>query len=551
MIIFRFSILFSIISLFSVAQKLDTSLVFMRTTPYTLNILQQDGKVFIGTSDGAYQIDGLEFIKVDDRQGYVTYNDDLEVMSQVAFSTLVHFKGSSFLPEKFHGANVQMVRNQSLLYVVASGSLFIYELRPYELIFPGYSVRSISDNLVATYKGIFMGDELFTAVSYSSGKIYEFNDTIVLCYDGLYVQLPDTSFHRVSPLEAQFESKGVIYGHAREYIQVSQDTRFLFTTTGVFKLDSLFQVSDIIFEEAVGLRSLHERWLEPHYLGDESGLLVFSYANKVYRYNYLEESYTDSLSLPGNIYSGVMRPNSFDCFVSSTSGTFIVSEFKTFHKISEKTSYHTLLLGRKGFGWLYCSSNYGLDAYDIRGGRMHELIDGVEFNQYALHVRNDTLFAGSVGGLYLVPTAQVEQLIALNLEKKIAKVKEKDGLNSPEAYIIAGMAGVLIFLLYLNFIRKSDPNPLNSPSNFPIPDLKTRVMDYINQNLATASIENICSHFQFSSTKLYQLTQPEKPGELIRRLRTEQVRKMRNAGYSKTEIAEATGFSKSYVGRVK
>jgi DNA invertase Pin-like site-specific DNA recombinase len=50
---------------------------------------------------------------------------------------------------------------------------------------------------------------------------------------------------------------------------------------------------------------------------------------------------------------------------------------------------------------------------------------------------------------------------------------------------------------------------------------------------------------------LYAITKPEKPGELIRRLRAERVRQMRDAGYSKSEIADATGFSKSYVGRVK
>ena len=125
MINFHFSILFSIISLFSVAQTLDTALVFMRASPYTLNILQQDGKVFIGTSNGAYKVDGTVFVKVDDRPGYVVYTDEFDVKSDVAVSTLRQVKGSTFLPEQFHGKNVQMLRDRSFIYVVASGSFFI------------------------------------------------------------------------------------------------------------------------------------------------------------------------------------------------------------------------------------------------------------------------------------------------------------------------------------------------------------------------------------------------------------------------------------------
>ena len=551
MIIFRFSLLFSLFSLFLSAQQLDTSMVFMRSSPYTLNILQRSGKVYIGTSEGTFLIDGLKFIKVDDRPGYVKYDDELEVIQEIAFSSMLYIKGGTYLPEKFQGSNVQMVQNQSLLYVIASGALLIYELRPYDLKYPGLSIRSISKNIVATYRGIFRNGELDFPIGYSSGKVCEYGDTVVLCYDGLYVQTPDTSFLRVHSIDATYMSKGAKYGHAREYVQFEPGYKFLFTTIGVFKLDSLYDVEEVVFMEREAIRKVLDRGLQPHFVGETNGLLVFSYGNKLYRYNYLEKSYTDSLTLPGKIYAGTLTPKSFNCWISSSAGCFFVSEFTSFKKILDESNYHTLLMDRRGYGWLYCSSNYGLDAYDTRSGRLYGLIDDAEFNQYALHVKNEALMAGSVGGLYVMPLDLMERLMALNLEKRIANAESREEGYGIEALIVAGMAGILIYLLYLNFIRTKPPAPVEPSALEPMVDIRTRVIDYINNHIESASIQTICDHFNFSNTKLYAITKPEKPGELIRRLRAERVRQMRDAGYSKSEIADATGFSKSYVGRVK
>ena len=551
MIIFRISLLFSLFSTFLMGQGVDTALIYMQSAPYALNIIQGNGDIYVGTSEGVFKVEGVQLQKVDSRPGYAIFDKEVEVTTEVAFTSPIYFRNLSFLPEEFKSANVQMIRRHSLIYLVAAGSFFVYELRPYSAEFRGYSVRSISENFVAAYGGVFKNGSNYPYLSYSSGRIYEYGDTVIACYDGLFVQTPDTFIYRVNAISAQYSSNLNLYGHAREYMQSADGARVLFTTDGVYFLNDAYEVEDVIFREPINVRRINERWLEPRYFGSNEGHILFSYDNKIYRYNVLERSYTDSLLIPGKINTGTLKKNTFHCWVSSSAGLFFVNNFSTFRKISEESNFHTLLLDEYQLQWLFCSSNLGLDVYDLRSGVMYDIIDGVEFNQFGLYRKSDNIYAGAIDGVYKIPRDQIEASIALNLEKKIAEQLEDGVLQQPESFVFIGLAGISVVLMYLVLFRKKSSEDLPIRGLKPMADIRTRVIDYVEDNMANASIESVCKHFEFSSSKLYAITSPEKPGELIRRIRFERVKQMREAGYTKNEIANATGFSISYISRIK
>jgi transposase len=77
------------------------------------------------------------------------------------------------------------------------------------------------------------------------------------------------------------------------------------------------------------------------------------------------------------------------------------------------------------------------------------------------------------------------------------------------------------------------------------------IVAYIKENLTTVSIKTINEHFQTNTVQLYNILKPQKPGNIITDLRTEIVLQLRKEGKSAKEIAELTGFSESYVYRVK
>ena len=54
-------------------QLRDTVLFSMTSRPFFYNILKAgDGKIYAGTSEGVYQLDGTNMSKLDNRIGYLT-----------------------------------------------------------------------------------------------------------------------------------------------------------------------------------------------------------------------------------------------------------------------------------------------------------------------------------------------------------------------------------------------------------------------------------------------------------------------------------------------
>lgn len=75
--------------------------------------------------------------------------------------------------------------------------------------------------------------------------------------------------------------------------------------------------------------------------------------------------------------------------------------------------------------------------------------------------------------------------------------------------------------------------------------------DYIKQNLANATILSITEHFQTNLHVINKVLINLQLGELIRNLRIEKVKKMRKQNCSEQEISALTGFSISYLKKIK
>lgn len=76
---------------------------------------------------------------------------------------------------------------------------------------------------------------------------------------------------------------------------------------------------------------------------------------------------------------------------------------------------------------------------------------------------------------------------------------------------------------------------------------QSQINEYIVSNISSVSINSICDHFQLPVNKLYNLLGDKKPGDLIREERLKIVRQMKIEKESLKEIAQATGFSTSYL----
>jgi hypothetical protein len=77
------------------------------------------------------------------------------------------------------------------------------------------------------------------------------------------------------------------------------------------------------------------------------------------------------------------------------------------------------------------------------------------------------------------------------------------------------------------------------------------IEDFVRHNLSTASIKSIVEHFNTNNSQIYSILQPEKPGTIIQKLRMEVVMEMRHARIDIKEISRVSGFSVSYIRKIK
>ena len=76
---------------------------------------------------------------------------------------------------------------------------------------------------------------------------------------------------------------------------------------------------------------------------------------------------------------------------------------------------------------------------------------------------------------------------------------------------------------------------------------QAQINEYIVSNISSVSINSICDHFELNVNKLYNLLGKKKPGDIIREERLKILRQMRIENKSIKDIAQATGFSTSYI----
>jgi uncharacterized membrane-anchored protein YjiN (DUF445 family) len=73
---------------------------------------------------------------------------------------------------------------------------------------------------------------------------------------------------------------------------------------------------------------------------------------------------------------------------------------------------------------------------------------------------------------------------------------------------------------------------------------------FIQNNLSVASLKAINSHFSTNTSMVYTILEPDKPGDLIQKLRYEKVKEFRKEGKTAREIATFTGLSDSYIRKI-
>ena len=403
---------------------------------------------------------------------------------------------------------------------VKNGRLEIHHQPILSITHVDTSTRSVNPPYTGTYKGVLYKDKVLKGTDYCSNEIRIYKDTAYACFDGLLVYNKDSLLQTYN---GDIISAFVYYGHDLGLIQdiiVTKKFWITLTSNGVFELD----------------RQTHE--IDTLLLTDFQSTQYSRFTEDLFgwhkNYWFKVDTLSCELSILDTLPSQIKH-------VDDTKTLFTTDQQVIFNQYLYGTD--TILSGSfhssvpYGENYILLSSNSGLMLYD-RIERVLDTVIKAEFNSNSFYRMGDTLFAGSVIGLWKINMNNINQLPRYSLRQK------KSWFITYKATIISGIFLLSSLVFFFIGRAKTKLPPVYTPTTS---DLKA-ILEYIDNNIQTVTINSLMTTFNLSQNGLYEICQPLTPGELIRNKRIELI-KENLSSKSVKELSQITGFSKAYLQR--
>jgi hypothetical protein len=523
-------------------QLRDTVLHSMSSKPFFYNVLKGgDGKIYAGTSEGIFCFDGTTMSKVENRSGYLILDkNELPTVNPQGIKYQVQTKYSKLLPFPEEQRVTYHAGTDDFFYLAAGGKIHIYEILPFDVTYRSHSVRAASRNFVGTYSGIYYRGRRLDAShrfpGFTDGRIREINGKVFICYSSLLIadlphgdSLPTCRLQLPKGFDFNWTSDILYSNHYKQF--------FLASTTDLVRMNEKLTTAESVYK-------VKGKDTEIVLLGENRGNIYFSSGKHLYFFNPVSNRSEIQFSLHENIMDGFV--GSLSNYLLCSQGFYVVNRDGSSKKLATLNQAHTLQhLGGSEFA---IATNAGLFRYNAASNKLSPLINGIEFNRRGLYLQGDSLFAGSINGLYILDARYLD-----DLSERVTNV---NGNTSGSYKLLFGLLIALIILIGLLtkmlFRSRRKLKAIEADSGFPAAPVTTRedIERFIAENLAKASLKSITERFNTSNAYVYTVLAPEKPGALINRLRMEKVMQFRKEKKTASEISEVTGFSVLYVRKI-
>lgn len=513
---------------------------------YFYNFCMKDGELLIGSDHGILKFKKTsEIIIVDANQkGYVYLENNKLVTSNVYVNGNSTPEYTSLLPTEFKTKSIIGTIQNNTILIIAKGQLFIYKKGIYKYN-TDLSIRSISKNYIGSYNGIYYKGAKSTNLKYTNGFIREYPDETFICYDGIY-RINKTNVENYGYLAGE-KFSNLNLGKAFDIYKVNSKEFLVFSNTGLFTTN----LKDFA-KKIISVKSGEEpRFINTMNRNEIPVYLFFSQKNTIYRYTLSSGELIKTLQIDSNF--GDIEDCYFDPMVMGK--IYIITKDKLLQaNATARNTYNTNILNENLDSNhqiinyddnLLITSNSGLSLYNLATKKLSKNIIRDEFNKRAVYVTDGVVYLGTISGYYELNQTQINQLV--NLAENNEDIQFKVSQN--ENYIVIFILGSLCLILTIlsSILWKKNKLKIEKKLIFS----KTEIINYIEENIESVTIYNICENFKITSQQLITILNNEKPGELIRKKRIEIVTRMRKQKKDLETIAKATGFSVSYLKKIK
>jgi hypothetical protein len=513
------------------------------------NVVVNSNKLYLSSEVGLFEFDANsnELILLDKK---ITDPVNI-VLDTIAKESINYSKSYNYLlPDTYKTEYVSAASLKETLILISRGKGFVFKESFYGHKTMG-SVRAISENFIGTYSGVFFNNEKLDNPYFTDGRIREFDNASFICYNGLKIIYKDKRSVDLSSLD-NYELKigDSSFGFSYDVAEINHPVYLVFSSRGLLKLNiDTFEINYIEQVDTPNHSSSTRlnRFLNQEGYGNLDPNIIIYDKNRIRKYISSKNELINLLEFKVDIVAAVSHPNILNVFYVLTNDNQIhsfslvsnnlVKPFEKKYISKHQNDPHFLSL----FGnYLMVSGNKGLDVVELTSNELRNSVIKEEFNSEASYVKNDTLILGGIAGLYYFTKRDLNNLFAiLSNDEKPVEISFVSNTT-----LLIGIIGILLIVIVVLLFSKLKSKSKNKK------ELLKEIDLFIDQNLATVSIQFLMEHFKISNSELYKIMDDKKPGDYIRAKRMKKVKHLRSIDASPEEISELTGFSLSYLKKI-
>ncbi|MDE0967627.1 MAG: hypothetical protein OR998_05950 [Flavobacteriaceae bacterium] len=414
------------------------------------------------------------------------------------------------------------------LFVIARGKLLIYSNLTYSFKSIG-SVRSINDNSVGTYGGVYINGNKLEKITYTDGQIKEFDSITFVCYNGL-LSFKDNIETKLYNNDNSIRTKGE-YGAISNIFEIGNSNYLLISDKGLFNYDynsNNFKLIYTASKKIIPLRNKIESRIkdrgEFHFIDDKkyisinvnSNIIEIIDGNIGFEINDILES-----DINGNDFYAISNNNLLLSLKRTTEGLSLSKKIPIINTAHTISDYDNLI---------FLSGNNGLSVFEKTKEKIINSYIVDEFNSNAVYKEKNKISFGSIHGVYSIDNV-------LDFERNLIFKDYKINSQKPYLYFVA-----LIFIFILIIIIKK----LNK-KHISDDQLISNIKRFINKNLSIVTLKMLESEFNLDYNDINSINKNFKPAKYIKILRLELTKKMLLNGKSISEVSSRTGYSETYL----
>jgi AraC-like DNA-binding protein len=494
------------------------------------NVFMAEGKVYAKAGLHIYRKDGDSWKQMagEYNRYFVFYDNGF--FEHDYFPKEYHIQDLGFMkhliPQRAL-TNCTFVRDGDRFFISTGGSLFEYLVNTtYNLEMADKSFRHIYKDkdltVYSTYGGIFSSKaggpfHLAQGLGYSNGNLLRTQYGYLIASDYLFILHPNDSISRM-PIEF-----GVQLGKVRKAI-LKQDTLVIMLTNSICTYHPSNGVQTVALNhEFTDLELLQDSLL---FCTSEGKLFSF-YQSQTREILNLKEKVRDIFPVKEGYYlaahNGVYF---FSDEQKKITQTFDIKRSAGIVKDNEQN--------------LWVASDAGLFIVPQDKKIIIPFVENVEFNRGALTYYEDTIFAGSIQGLYVIDAYTVSKRTVPGAIHKVQVQQRR---------LTYGGIALLVLLsgltwLAVNYIRK------RRRISIPVEQKPRKLVSLqeIRKEIIAHNIQTVDGLAEFLQTNTVQLNRMFKsfnttPGKFLKKVKLDLARQMLREGKPMQEVASATGYS--------